>query len=418
MAVQQQTRWIGNTLRVDYVLLGIVAALLIIGLVMVLSVTFPPRVSMGLTDPEATFLKQAQSAVVGVLVLLILARIDYRRWRTLAIPLMIVTLLGLIAVFFQPPINGAHRWLFGQSVQPSELAKFAMIVYMAAWLSSKGEKLRQVTYGLVPFAIIVGIVTGLIVLEPNVSTAIIIALCATAMFFIAGADMIQFVLLMIAGSGTLAIVVAKMPYALSRWINFVQDPFTLSINEAYQVIETLIALGSGGLFGRGLLSGYAKHGWVPAAHTDSIFALLGEEMGLVGTWAVLALFLALAYRGFRIACKSNDPFGQVLAAGLTFWLIFQAFVNIAVVTATIPFTGVPLPFISFGGSSLIAALAAVGVLLSISRGTTEVPKEDKPQDTKADATLDFGWRNGGTRVPRASRRRGDSETASRNKRAR
>ena len=413
MAVQEQQqrlRWIDNVPRADYVLLAIVAALLVIGLIMVWSVTFPPRVGLGLPDPESFAVKQLEFAALGLLVLLVLSRIDYHRWGKLAIPMMAVTIAVLIVLLFLPESNGARRWLFNGSFQPAEVAKFTVIIYMARWLSSKGEKLRQVTYGLLPFAIFVGAVTGLIIRQPNLSTAIIIGLCAMAMFFIAGADLIQYVLLLIAGGVTVAIVIANTPYQLSRWTVFLQDPFTNLTKENYQIAQTLMALGSGGLLGRGIGTGISKFGYVPAPQTDSIFALLGEEMGLIGTWAVLALFLALVYRGFRIASKSSDPFGQVLAAGLTFWLIFQAFVNIAVVTATVPFTGVPLPFISFGGSALVSAMAAIGVLLSISRNDAALKE--------ANATFDFGWRNGGARVSRTDRRHSHPESGSRKARTR
>ena len=400
MTVQSQTRndWT-STLRVDFVLLGVVVILLVIGLIMVFSVTFPPRVQQGSSNPQGDFVKQAMYAVVGIATLIVFARIDYRLWGRGALILMGITLFLLVAVLFTTPVNNARRWLLDGSIQPAEFAKFTMVVYMAKWLSSKGEKLRQVTYGVVPFAIIVGIVCGLIVLQPNMSTAIIIAMCALAMFFIAGADLVQLLLLGISGGVVAAIVVMKTPYQLERFLVFIQNPLTLSDREGYQIIQTLIALSSGGLMGRGIGAGYGKFGFVPTPQTDSIFALLGEEMGLVGTWLVLGLFLFLVYRGFRIAAKANDPFGQVLAAGLTFWLIFQAFVNIGVITATIPFTGVPLPFISFGGSSLVVALASVGVLLSISRA--EPTKETH-------ASFDLGWRNGGTRVPRADRRQRNS----------
>ena len=400
MTVQSQSRndWT-STLRVDYILLGVVVILLVVGLIMVFSVTFPPRVQQGASNPQGDFVKQAMYAVVGIATLIVFARIDYRLWGRGALILMGITLFLLVAVLFTTPVNNARRWLLDGSIQPAEFAKFTMVVYMAKWLSSKGEKLRQITYGVVPFAIIVGIVCGLIVLQPNMSTAIIIALCALAMFFIAGADLVQLLLLGISGGVVAAIVVMKTPYQLERFLVFIQNPLTLSDREGYQIIQTLIALSSGGLLGRGIGAGYGKFGFVPTPQTDSIFALLGEEMGLVGTWLVLGLFLFLVYRGFRIAAKANDPFGQVLAAGLTFWLIFQAFVNIGVVTATIPFTGVPLPFISFGGSSLVVALASVGVLLSISRA--EPTKE-------TNASFNLGWRNGGTRVPRADRRQRNS----------
>lgn len=396
MAVQSQTRnnWT-NALRVDYVLLGVVVILVLIGLMMVFSVTFAPRMQRGIPNPQNDFVKQAMFALVGLGALIVCARVDYRWWGRGALLLMGVTLVLLVAVLFAPPVNNARRWLFDGSLQPAELAKFAMVVYMAKWLSSKGEKLRQVTYGVLPFAIIVGIVCGLIALQPNMSTAIIIALCALAMFFIAGADVVQLALLGIIGGVVAAIVVMKTPYQLERFLIFIQNPLTLSDREGYQVIQTLIALASGGLLGRGIGSGYGKFGFVPTPQNDSIFALLGEEMGLAGTWFVLGLFLLLVYRGFRIAANARDPFGQILATGLSFWLIFQAFVNIGVVTATIPFTGVPLPFISYGGSALVIALMSVGVLLNISRDA--VTKETH-------ATFDFGWRDRGTRVSRVDRR--------------
>ncbi len=384
--------------QIDFVLLFIVIALLMVGMMMIWSVTFMPRV--GSEDPQGEFVRQSMFASLGLVTLCALMLIDYRIWGRWAVILMVGTVGVLIALLvFGQDTNNSRRWLYEGSIQPSEFAKFTVIVYMAKWLSSKGEKLRDLTYGLVPFAIIVGAVTGLIVLQPNVSTAIILALCAMGMFFIAGADLVQFVLLAVAGGASIALVISRVPYLFQRWAVFAaQDPFTLATKESYQISQTLIALGSGGLFGRGVGAGLQKFGYLPAANNDSIFAILGEEIGLVGTLAVLALFLALACRGFRIAAKTRDPFGQVLAAGLSFWIIFQAFVNIAVVTNSIPYTGVPLPFISYGGSALVSALAAIGVLLNISRNGNLPVKE-------RDATFAFGWRNGRARVPQSVRRR-------------
>jgi cell division protein FtsW len=199
------------------------------------------------------------------------------------------------------------------------------------------------------------------------------------------------------GSGTIAIVISRTSYLLQRWNVFIGDPFALASKESYQITQTLIALGSGGLFGRGMGEGLQKFGYLPAANNDSIFAVLGEELGLVGTLTVVALFLAVAYRGFNIAAKTRDPFGQVLAAGLTFWILFQAFVNIAVVTSSIPYTGVPLPFISYGGSSLVTALAAIGVLLNISSNGNLPEKEHR-------AIFAFGGWNRRPRVPQSVRR--------------
>ncbi len=413
MAVQAQTQnqaraqWL-ELPRADYVLVSIALALLIIGLMMVWSVTFMPGVERNAQNPQWEFMKQAGFALIGLMAMIVLMHVDYRIWGRLAVPLMIATVVILaLLIIFGTATNNSRRWLFEGSFQPSEAAKFTVILYIAKWLSSKGEKLRVLTYGLLPFGIIVGAVTGLVLLQPNLSTAVIIALCAMSMFFIAGADIIQFIFMTVIGSATVALVIAKTPYLLSRWLVYTApDPVTLGTKESYQIAQALIALGSGGFLGRGVGEGLAKFGYLPAANNDSIFAIIGEEMGLIGSWAVLALFLALAYRGFRIAAKTKDPFGQVFASGITFWLIFQAFVNIGVVTHSIPYTGVPLPFISYGGSALVMALAAVGVLLNISRNGRVLAEE-------RDASFDFGWRDGGTRVSGTSRRRRNSETRSR-----
>ncbi|MBI3913140.1 MAG: FtsW/RodA/SpoVE family cell cycle protein, partial [Chloroflexi bacterium] len=222
------------------------------------------------------------------------------------------------------------------------------------------------------------------------------------MFFVAGADIIQFLLLIAGGGITVVLVVARTPYLAERIFGYLRDPMAPNSDAGYQIVQTIIALGSGGFLGRGFGLGVGKFGFVPTPQTDGIFAMLGEELGLVGSWAVLALFLMLAYRGFRIAANTRDEFGQLLATGITVWLITQAFVNVGVVTASIPFTGVPLPFISYGGSALVAALGAIGVLLSISRYGGEEVKEK-------DARFDFGWRNGGARVSSTSHRRRTSE---------
>ena len=352
----------------------------------------------GAEDAQSDFLRQAFFAALGFGALAVASLVDFRFWGRFAVPLMVVTMGLLVALLvFGSDTNNSRRWLFGGSIQPSEVAKFTVIVYMARWLSSKGTKLRNLTYGMLPFAIIVGIITGLILLQPNLSTAIIIALCAMGMFFIAGADVVQLVLLTFMGGGTIAFVISRTPYLLQRWNVFIADPFSIATKENYQITQTLIALGSGGLFGRGMGEGFQKFGYLPAATNDSIFAILGEELGLVGTLTVVALFLAVAYRGFSIAAKTRDPFGQVLATGLTFWILFQAFVNIAVVTSSIPYTGVPLPFISYGGSSLVTALAAIGVLLNISSNGNLPEKEHR-------AIFNFGWRNRGTRIPKSVRR--------------
>ncbi len=384
--------------RLDYVLLSVVVMLLLIGLLMIWSITLPINAENG-TDPFAHVVKQTLFAAIGLVFLLLGMQIDYHQWDRWAMLMFGITIPVLGVLLFTDPVFGSKRWfnLLGEgTIQPAEVAKFTFIVYIAKWLSSKGSKLRELTYGLIPFALLVGFVDGLIVLQPNLSTAIIIGLCAVTMFFIAGADVIQFLLLIIAGGVAIFFVVTRIAYLSDRFASFGIDPFAATGSGAYHVVQMVIYLGSGGFFGRGIGMGIGKFGFVPTPQTDSIFALLGEEFGLVGTWGVLALYLALAYRGFRIATRAADPFGQLLATGITVWLTVQAFANIGVTTGSLPPTGVPLPFISYGGSALIAALGAVGVLLNISRNAGETREEN--------ASFDFGWRNGGARLSRVSRR--------------
>lgn len=354
--------------QVDYVLLLAVMALLLLGLMMVYSTTFDWSYAM--TDnPSSFFLRQMTWVALGLLMMGILARIDYIWWRRLAVPVMGVALVLLVFVLtFGSTVFGAQRTFLNGSVQPSEPAKIAIIIYIAAWLSSKGEKLRQITYGLIPFSVLIGLIAGLIVLQPDFGTAILIVLTAGAMFFIAGADLIQMALGCLISGGTFYILIVNSPHALERierYLETFSDPEKVS----YHVHHALVALGSGGLFGRGPGAGYEKFGHLPAPHTDSVFAALGEEMGLAGCVLVVGLFALLAQRGFKIALAAREPFGAVLASGLTCWLIFQAVINVAVITGMIPFTGIPLPFMSMGGSAMIASLAAVGLLLSVSRGS-------------------------------------------------
>jgi len=386
--------------HVDYVLLLTVAALLLIGLMMVYSATFDW--SYAETDsPWSFFMRQAIWVALGLVVMAVLSRIDYIWWRRMAVPIMGTALALLVLVLaFGSARFGAQRTFLNGSVQPSEPAKLAVIIYIAAWLSSKGQKLRQMTYGLIPFAVLIGLIAGLIVLQPDFSTAILVVLTAGAMFFIAGADLLQVGLGCGVSGATFYLLIMNSPHGadrLNRYLETLADSESIS----YHVEQALVALGSGGLFGRGLGASYQKFGYLPAPHTDSVFAVLGEELGLAGCLVVVALFAMLAQRGFKIAHGARDPFGAVLAAGLTCWLIFQALINVAVMTGTIPFTGIPLPFLSMGGSAMVSSLAAVGLLLSISRGSqATVSTRDRPRPVTAssqahDAGISYGVRKGG-----------------------
>lgn len=348
----------------DYALLIAVAALVTIGLLMVYSSTFIMAYDEYGSAHYFVF-RQLLWTAIGAIGLYIMNRIDYHWWQRFSILIMggvAVLLMGLL--LFARDKFGAQRWILNGSIQPSELCKLAAIMYIAAWLASKGERVRQVTYGLIPFAVLIGLIAGLIILQPDFSTAVLIVAIAVAMFFVAGADILQLVIGFIFGSAALVFLVSRAPYRLARIMDFLaslNDP----ASTGYHVKNSLIALGTGGIFGKGLGASRQKLGYLPASHTDSIFAVLGEELGLLGCILVIALFALLAARGFKIALEAPDTFGAVLATGVTCWIIFQAMLNVAVATSTVPFSGIPLPFISFGGSSLVTCLAGIGLLESI-----------------------------------------------------
>lgn len=352
----------------DYVLASVVGVLLLIGVMMIYSVSVGPNLQVGSADPFSLVERHLTMLVAGIGALILFAWLDYRLLMRYAVPLMVFTLALLIGLLlFGEGVNGAKRWLLGPSIQPGEIAKLATIIYIAAWAASKGKKLRRILYGLVPFSILIGLIAGLIILQPNFSTAILIAGVAFLMFFMAGADLKQIAGALVLGGAAAFLVVTQSARVGARMGLLAVDPKAQLTDQSWQVVQTLVALASGGMFGKGLGTGGGQYGYVPLAHSDGIFAIWGEETGLIGAVLLVALFTLLAWRGFRIAREASDDFGRVLAAGITIWLVLQAFINMGVVTQLIPFTGQPLPFISYGGSSLLVCLAAIGILLSISR---------------------------------------------------
>jgi len=352
------------SVSIDWILLAAVAALVSLGLMMVYSSTF----DMGYREygDSAFFLKrQLTWLAIGVMAMVVAARLRYQHWMKLSLVIMGAALLLLVILV----ILGRGRHLYGNSVSPAELAKLAIVIYISHWLVSKGELLRRLPYGLLPFTIIVGVVAGLVMAQPDLSEALVIVLMSVAMFFVAGAELLQFVIGILGGGLAFAFVVTRLPIAMDRLKPFLEmwkDPLNSTTE---QLKQGLIAMGSGGLFGLGPGNGRMKYQWLSAAHTDSIFAMVGEEMGLVGCVALIALFGLVAYRGFRIAERAPDGFGRLLACGITCWIVFQALINIGGVTGAIPFTGIVLPFISVGGSSLVTCLVGVGIMLSISRSS-------------------------------------------------
>lgn len=349
----------------DYVLLLTVLALVIIGLLIVYSATYTLGYYMH-ENAHFFVLRQAQWALLGVVAMLVFWRIPYGAWQRWSVPIMLATVASLIVLLFLAKSKfGATRWLINGSIQPAEAAKVAIIIYIAHWASSKDERIRKLDAGLIPFAVLIGFVCGLILLQPDFGTAALVALTAVTMFFIAGADLKQLLVAGLIGTATLAVVTTRASYRVERFQAFLH-PLETQANSGYQISQVLLAFARGGWKGEGLGSSRGNVPFLPAGHTDAIFAILGQELGLIASLLVLGLFLVLAHRGFRIAATAPDAFGTTLASGVTCWLIFQAIVNVAVVTNTVPFTGIPLPFISFGGSALVTALAGVGLLLSVS----------------------------------------------------
>jgi cell division protein FtsW len=378
--------------KIDMWLLGGVLALLCIGVVMVYSASsFIAARDQG--DASYYFQRELIWLVLGVVAMLITMRVDYRYWRRISLFGMVIILPLLVIVLkFGITAYGASRWLALGSFftfQPSELTKLVLALYIADWLARKGNQVSSFLYGLAPFIILVGIVLGLVLLENDLGTAIIIAAFATAMFFTAGANIVQFLLAMACG-GLIFLKEAFNGYRYYRITGFLH-PFQNVTSINLQLYQALLAFGSGGWFGLGLGASRQKTGYLPFPYTDSIFPIIGEEIGFIGCAIIVGLFLLLAFRGFRLARRSPDIYGALLATGITTWLIVQAMINIGANTATIPYTGVPLPFISFGGSSLVVSLAAIGVLLNISRYIRE------PEDPALSRqTLSFGKKRGGT----------------------
>jgi cell division protein FtsW len=373
--------------KIDPWLLVITLALLCIGLVMVYSASsFTAARYYG--DPSYFFLRQFWGMVVGLAAMLVTMRVDYRIWRRFSlIGMAIVLPLLVIVLKFGVTVYGASRWLaFGSffSFQPSELTKLVLALYIADWLARKGNQVGTFLYGLAPFVILVGLILGLILLENDMGTAIIIAGMATAMFFTAGANIVQFLLAMVCG-GLIFLKEAFSGYRALRLLGFL-NPFSNITGYNMQLYQSLLALGSGGWFGVGLGASRQKTGYLPMPYTDSIMAIIGEELGLLGSAIIVILFLCLAFRGFRLARRTQDMYGALLATGITTWLVLQAMINIGATTGTIPYTGVPLPFISYGSSSLVVSMAAIGVLLNISRYIRE------PETPALRRTLTVGLR--------------------------
>jgi cell division protein FtsW len=374
----------------DYWLLVTILALVVFGTVMIFSATFARDLPEG-GDPLRFLRKQLVWVAVGGSAFLVTMRIDYHVWRRFSVIALLGAILLLMLVLV-PGLGvgadevGARRWLnLGPlpQFQPSELAKAALVLYLADWLTTKGERLRDWRAGAVPFTVLLGTLILLVMLEPDLGTSALLAIIGGSMFLVAGADLRQFALLI--GSGAFAFVglALSASYRRDRLALFMKSDEELRLlGDGWQLWQARLATGSGGLVGVGLGASRIKYGWLPEAHTDSIFAVVGEELGLLGCGCLLALFFLLAVRGYRVAARAPDRFGALLATGIVSWIAFQALINIGGITTTIPFTGVPLPFISYGGTSFMVVTAVTGVLVNISCQTRNTASAVAERETR------------------------------------
>lgn len=320
--------------------------------------------------PNFFLFKQATFALLGLVLMPVLMRIDYRNYRQPIVLWTALAMVGfaLVAVLFGPRINGARRWfgIAGIGVQPSEFAKLVVVFFVAAILERRMDRIDDLRYSLVPVAIVLGGVVGLIMLQPDLGTALTIIVIVAAMVFAAGINYRYIVGLLLVSLPAAYIVLMSADYRRRRIFSFL-DPWADPLGDGFQVIQSLIAVGTGGLFGRGLMAGVQKLFYLPYPETDFIYAVIGEEMGLLGTTLVLACFCVIAWRGLRTSMRAPDRFGAFLAFGLTAMVVVQAFFNISVVLGLLPTKGIPLPFVSFGGSSLLMSMVGMGILLNVSQ---------------------------------------------------
>lgn len=355
----------------DLTLFMVTLILLGIGVVMVFSAS-SVRAYEYYRDSYYFLKRQLLWSVIGVIAMIFTMHIDYRLLRRFAAPILVVTLVLLIVVLIPGVglmISGSRRWLGVRGIftfQPSELAKVGMMVFLSSYLSRDPEEVKSFLKGVVPVLLLLGIVFGLIMLEPDLGTATSIAGVTLVMLFVAGARTSHLIGLGIVGIPAFIAAVFAEDYRRRRFLAFLH-PWDDPLRSGFHIIQSLLALGSGGIFGLGLGRSRQKFLYLPEQHTDFIFAVLGEELGFVGAATVVILFFIFAWRGFRVALATSDPFASLLATAITSMVVLQAVINIGVVSGILPITGIPLPLISFGGSSLVVTLSSIGILLNISR---------------------------------------------------
>ncbi len=381
----------------DVPLFLVVFTLVVFGLLMVYSASWD--FSLLINDsPTAIFMRQLQWLALAAAGAMALAFIDYHIWQRMAVPALVVTILLLIIVLaIGDERLGAVRGLLGGSIQPSELAKLVTVIYLGVWLYSKGEILSNVNFGLLPLAGILGVVGGLIFLQPDLSAVITVVFLGILLFFLAGGELKQLALLFVITVTVGGAVVWISPTGRDRVLSFIQalgDPMQAD----YHLLRAYEAFAKGGWFGVGIGKANTKLTGLPVPPTDSIFAVVGEETGVLGASVLVVLFGLIIWRGLVISRQAPDQLGALLAAGLSLWIVMEGFVNMAVMVGLLPFAGNALPFISAGGSNLMVSMAAIGILMNISR-LSKLKQEEIGRSLSA--VVDLRGRKRGGRIPRA-----------------
>ncbi|MFZ2975798.1 MAG: putative lipid II flippase FtsW [Candidatus Moraniibacteriota bacterium] len=362
-------RQAGN--QIDSKLLSTILILIVFGLIMIASAGISySRARFG--DPYYFFKHQLIYGVLpGLVALYVMQKINYKFWRRISLPFFVMSIICLILVFVPglgSKIYGASRWLqLGSfSFQPSEMLKLSIIIYLSAWLESRSDKVKDFYEGLVPFLIVIGAISFLLIKQPDVGTLGVIILISISIFFVSGAKISHMFFMGISGLMALGIIIKMESYRMNRLLVFLHpelDPRGVG----YQINQALLAIGTGGIFGVGLGKSLQKFNYLPEPVGDSIFAIIAEELGILGAGFLICLFVYLTIRVLRIANNVPDNFGKFMAVGIITWIVFQAFINIAAISGLIPLTGIPLPFISYGGTSIIFLMSATGIVLNISK---------------------------------------------------
>jgi cell division protein FtsW len=388
---------------VDMPFLLSVIGLLVFGLIVLFSASWDYSIEILDKAPTYMFGRQLLWLGMGVTGAYVLSRIDYHYWRKLVVPAMLLTILLLIGVLLMKeiPLVNSKRFIFDRSVQPSELAKLISVIYLSVWLYAKRDRLHVFSLGFLPLSVILGMFGGLIFLQPDISAAGTVLIIGGLLFFLAGGDLRQIAFMLVGTFAVGWIVVQVSSTGQQRIAEFIaglKDP----THASYHILRSFEAIVGGGVFGRGLGESLSKFTGLPLAPTDSIFAIIVEELGLVGSIFLMGLYAILIWRGMVIARRAPDMLGTLLASGLVLWIGLEALINMTVMVGLLPFAGNALPFVSAGGSNLTMTLAAVGILLNVSR-QQGIGKQTDDDWRSFGATFDLRWRNGRRRVSRSRR---------------